>query len=368
MYIWEHPDWPTFRWSAARLQSLLSEAHFKHGRLLGAVGRLGFDVRLRAEAGAITEQAIKTSEIEGEVLDAASVRSSVARRLGLPDADPSRQDRRADGVVDITLDATKNFARPLSRERLFTWHAALFPAGYSGLDPVRVGAWRDDAKGPMQVLSGPYGRERVHFEAPSAARIDAEMAAFLDWFNATSAIDGILHAALAHLWFVTIHPFDDGNGRIARTIADMSLARAEGSSQRFYSLAGQIRKERSDYYATLETAQKGDLDVTDHLAWFVGCFTRAIEAAENTLAGTLRTADFWQRHALVAFNERQRRVLNRILYGFEGKLTARKWTTLAKCSTATAQRDINELVDRGVLVRNPGGSKNTSYAITSDNP
>jgi Fic family protein len=363
MYIWELPDWPHFRWEAERLLEPLGVAHRKEGLLLGSMARLGFDLKLTAEVEAITEEALKSSEIEGEMLNRESVRSSVARRLGVPEAALAPEDRRVEGIVSITLDATKKFAEPLRRERLFGWHAALFPTGYSGLRRIRVGDWRDDADGPMQVLSGPIGKEKVHYEAPPAERVEAEMASFIDWFERPRTIDGILHAAITHLRFVTIHPFEDGNGRIARALADMSLARSENSPQRFYSLASEIRRERPQYYATLERTQKGDLDITERLLWFVGCFAHALDAAQKACGGVMRKADFWRQHALTPLNERQKKVLNRFLDGFEGKLTAHKWKALAKCSMPTAQRDIKDLSDRGLLVRNEGGSKNTSYRI-----
>lgn len=363
MYIWERPDWPHFRWDAERLAPSLAEAHLRQGRLLGRLAGLGFDLRIEAELQAITEEAVKNAEIEGEILNRESVRSSVARRLGAPDAALGPVDRRAEGMVDVMLDATRNCAAPLTRERLFNWQAALFPTGRSGLHAVRLGAWRDDALGPMQVVSGPIGQETVHYQAPPAARVEAEMRGFLAWFNAPPAIDGIVHAAVAHLWFVTIHPFDDGNGRIARVLADMSLARSEGSPQRFYSLSGQIRRDRARYYGSLERTQKGDLDITSRLLWFIACFTRTIDSAEQACAGVLHKAAFWQRYAGVPLNDRQRAMLNRALDGFEGNLTARKWAALVKCSPATAQRDIAELLQLGVLVRNSGGSKNTSYRL-----
>jgi Fic family protein len=366
MYIWELPDWPHFRWASDQLVGLLAAAHLKQGRLLGSMERLGFDLQLSAELKAITEEALKSSEIEGEILNPESVRSSVARRLGIPEAAVAPEDRRADGIVDVTLDATKNFAAPMTRERLFGWQAALFPTGRSGLLPIKVGEWRDDAKGSMQIVSGGFGREQVHFQAPPADRVEAEMEAFLAWFNAPSTIDGIVQAAIAHLWFVTIHPFEDGNGRIARALADMILARSENTPQRFYSLSGQIRRDRSAYYGSLESTQKGDLDITDRLLWFIECVIKALDAAEQTCASVLHKADFWQRYTLIALNERQRKVLNRYLDGFEGKLTARKWVAIANCSMPTAQRDIKELIDQGILVRNPGGSKNSSYSITEE--
>jgi len=363
VYIWELPDWPHFRWDAEKLMAPLGAAHLKQGRLLGLMERLGFRLQLEAELQAVTEEALKNAEIEGEILSRDSVRSSVARRLGVPDAALGPEDRRAAGIVDVTLDATKNCTLPLTPERLFAWQAALFPTGRSGLRAIKVGEWRDDSHGPMQVVSGPIGREQVHYEAPAAERVEAEMAAFMAWFNEPLTIDGILHAAIAHFWFVTIHPFDDGNGRIARAFADMSLARSENSPQRFYSLSGQIRRERSGYYESLERAQKGGLDITAVLAWFIECFAKALEAAEQDCEAVLHKADFWQRHALTAFNERQKMLLNRFLDGLRGKLTARRWAAIARCSMATAQRDLKDLVDRGVIIRSEGGSKNTSYTI-----
>ena len=363
MYIWELPDWPHFRWNSDRLLRPLAAAHLKQGRLLGRMERLGFDLRRKAEILATTEEAIKSSEIEGEILNPESVRSSVIRRLGGSDGALDPEDRQVEGMVAMTLDATQNFATPLTRDRLFGWQAALFPTARSGARAIKVGAWRDDANGPIQVVSGALGRERIHYEAPPAPRIEAAMEAFLAWFNEPQMIDGIVHAAIAHLWFVTLHPFDDGNGRIARVLAEMSLARSEDSAQRFYSLSAQIRRDRADYYATLEGTQKGDLEITDRLLWFIETFAKTLAAAEETCAGILRTADFWQRHASLPLNQRQRKVLNRFLDGFEGTLTARKWSSIAKCSRPTAQRDIKELIDARLLLRNEGGSKNTSYAI-----
>lgn len=363
MYIWELPDWPHFRWDANDLAQPLAVAHLQQGRLLGRMERLGFALQIEAALEASTEEAVKNAEIEGEILNRSSVRSSIARRLGVPDAALGPEDRRAEGIVDMTLDATRNCAAPLTRERLLAWQAALFPTGRSGLYAVKVGAWRDDAHGPMEVVSGPIGREKVHYQAPPAARVEAEMQAFLNWFNEPIPVDGILRAAIAHLWFVTIHPFDDGNGRIARALADMCLARSEDSPQRFYSLSGQIRRDRSSYYGSLERTQKGDLNITARLLWFVECLSRTLDAAERTCDGVLQKAEFWHRHVLLPFNERQRAILNRFLDGFDGKLTARKWATLGKCSMPTAQRDIKDLVDRGILVRNEGGSKNTSYSV-----
>jgi Fic family protein len=361
LYIWQSPEWPHLVWDDAQLLSPLATARLKQGRLLGGMARLGFDLKLEAQLEALTEDVIKSSEIEGEALQRDSVRSSIALRLGVPTAALAPTDRRTEGVVDMMLDATENYDALLTPERLFGWQAALFPTGYSGLHKVKTGAWRDDADGPMQVVSGPIGRQRVHYQAPPAAHLDAEMQAFLAWFNRRSEPEGLLRAGLAHLWFVTIHPFEDGNGRIARAIADQALAQSEGAGQRFYSMSSQIRKERSRYYEMLERTQKGGLDVTDWLTWFLGCFSRAVVGAEATCASVLRKADFWQRYAREPLTERQRTVLNRFMDGFEGKLTARKWAAIGKCSIPTAQRDINELVERSILRRNPGGSRNTSY-------
>ena len=363
MYIWEHQEWPHLTWDHGRLLEPLGAARLKQGRLLGSMARLGFDLKLEAQLEALTEDVIKSSEIEGEVLDRDSVLSSIARRLGVPAAAVVPADRRTEGVVEMMLDATENYKALLTPERLFGWQASLFPTGYSGMHKVKTGAWRDDAAGPMQVVSGPIGRQRVHYQAPPAAQLDGEMQAFLDWFNRRGEPEGLLRAGLAHLWFVTIHPFEDGNGRVARAIADQALAQSEDSGQRFYSVSSQIRKERSDYYDMLERSQKGALDVTDWLVWFLDCFLRALDGAEAACANILGKADFWQRYAREPFTKRQKTVLNRFLDGFEGKLTARKWAAIGKCSIPTAQRDINELVERSILRRNPGGSKNTSYDL-----
>jgi Fic family protein len=363
MYIWQRPGWPDFRWNDGRLLEPLAAARLKQGRLLGIMARLGFDLKLEAQLETLTEDVVKSSEIEGEVLDRNSVRSSIARRLGVPDAAVAPADRRTEGVVEMMLDATGNYDARLTAQRLLGWQAALFPTGYSGLHRVKTGAWRDDSGGPMQVVSGPVGRQRVHFQAPPARQVKAEIRRFLDWFNRRTEPEGLLRAGLAHLWFITIHPFEDGNGRVARAIADQALAQSEDSGQRFYSLSSQIRKERSDYYDALERTQKGGIEVTGWLAWFLGCFSRAIDGAEHACANVLRKAGFWERYAREPMTERQKTVLNRYLDGFEGRLTARKWAAIGKCSIPTAQRDINDLIERNILRRNPGGSKNTSYEL-----
>jgi Fic family protein len=363
MYIWQRPKWPGFRWDDRRLLEPIAAARLKQGRLLGSMSRLGFDLKLDAQLEALTEEVIKSSEIEGEVLDRDSVRSSIARRLGVPQAAIVPPDRRTDGVVAMMLDATQNYTAPLTQDRLFGWQAALFPTGYSGMHLVLTGAWRTDVDGRMRVVSGPIGRQHVHYEAPPAAQLEVELKRFLTWFNDKRDIEGLIRAGLAHLWFVTIHPFEDGNGRIARAIADQALAQSEGSGQRFYSVSSQIRKERKHYYDSLERAQKGDVDVTDWLVWFLGCFSRSIDGAEIASAAVLKKADFWQRYAREPLIERQRVMLNRYLDGFEGKLTAKKWSQMTNVSIPTAQRDISDLVERGILRRSASGSKNTSYDL-----
>ena len=364
-YIHELGDWPGFRWDDGRLAAPLAAARHQQGRLVGQMEALGFRLKEEAVVRTLTEDVVKSSEIEGEKLDADQVRSSVARRLGIDIGGLQPADRYVEGVVEMMLDATQHFEQSLTSERLFGWHASLFPAGRSGMHRITVGAWRDDRTAPMQVVSGPVGRERVHFEAPAAGRLDDEMRQFLEWFNGDATIEPVLKAALAHLWFVTIHPFDDGNGRIARAIADLSLARSEGSPQRFYSLSAQIREERGEYYAILERTQRGTMDVTPWMEWFLGCLTRAIEGARAALSGVLEKARHWENLRDVPLNHRQRLVITRLLEGFEGKLTTSKWAALTKSSSDTALRDIQQLVDRGVLVRNQAGGRSTSYSLAS---
>ena len=364
-YIWSDPDWPAWRYDAARLAPLLAQAHRAQGHLLGRMKGLGLDLQDQAALRVLTEDVVKTSEIEGERLNAETVRSSIARRLGVDIGALAPADRHVDGVVDMVLDATAKYAQPLTQERLFAWHAALFPTGRSGLEKIRTGAWRDDASGPMQVVSGPIGRQKVHYEAPPARALKKEMAAFLRWFNGNGDLDSLVKAGLAHLWFVTVHPFDDGNGRIARAVGDMALARAEQSPQRTYSLSAQIQRERSDYYDLLERTQKGTLDVTGWLEWFLGCLLRAMQGADVTLAAVLDKARFWQHWAGTPMNARQIKLLNRLLDGFEGKLTNSKWAAIAKCSPDTALRDISELMEIGVLVKADAGGRSTSYAMNS---
>ena len=367
-YIHELPDWPDFRWDDAVLAAPLAAARHLQGRLVGRMEALGFEVREQALLRTLTQDVLKSSEIEGEQLDAEQVRSSVARQLGLDIGGLRPADRHIDGVVEMMLDATRHYDQPLTVERLFGWHASLFPTGRSAAHWVTVGTWRDDRTAPMQVVSGPIGRERVHFEAPTADRLDVEMRQFLEWFNSDAAIEPVLKAALAHLWFVTIHPFDDGNGRIARAIADMSLARSERSSHRFYSMSAQIREERAEYYGSLERTQKGTMDVTAWMQWFIGCLTRAIEGAQAALSGVIDKGRYWEKLRSVPLNERQRLVINKLLEGFEGNLTTSKWAALTKSSTDTALRDIQQLVERSVLVRNAAGGRSTSYSLAPLEP
>lgn len=362
-YVWQQNDWPAWRFDSASLAPALAAVHRAQGHLLGRMAEFGIAERDEASVRTFTSDVLKTSEIEGERLNPESVRSSVARRLGVDVGALAAVDRSVEGVVDMVLDATRNYSAPLSRERLYAWHAALFPTGRSGLHAIQVGTWRDDRAGPMQVVSGGYGRERVHYEAPPAAQVESDMEAFLQWFNNASTDDAVLRAGLAHLWFVTIHPFDDGNGRIARAVGDMALARAEQTPQRYYSLSAQIQKDRKTYYDLLERTQQGSMDVTDWLQWFLSCLLNALKQAESVLDEVLAKARFWQRWAGVALNQRQIKLLNLLLDGFEGKLTSGKWAKLAKCSPDTALRDISALVNLGTLIKSDAGGRSTSYVL-----
>jgi Fic family protein len=363
IYIWQQSDWPQWRWERARLAGLLAQVHQAQGHLAGRMHDLGLGLRDLASLVVLTNDVVKTSEIEGERLSPETVRSSIARRLGVDVGALAPSDRHVDGVVDMVLDATGGFEQALTAKRLFGWHAALFPTGYSGLSAIRAGRWRDDALEPMQVVSGPIGRQKIHFEAPPAHLLGAETPNFLRWFNAKQELDPVVKAGLAHLWLVTIHPFDDGNGRIARAVGDMALARAEQSVQRFYSLSAQIQKERKKYYEMLERTQKGSLDVSDWLEWFLACLLRAIQSAEETLSAVLAKARFWQRWAATPLNERQITLINRLLDGFDGKLTTAKWAAIAKCSSDSALRDITDLMHRGVLIKTDGGGRSTGYEL-----
>ncbi len=362
-YIHEQADWPNFHWDAEHLAQRLATVRYGQGRLIGHMESLGFKLRQEAVLETLTDDVLKSSNIEGENLDAEQVRSSIARRLGLDIGGLTSVDRNVEGVVEMMLDATSHYAELLTAERLCNWQASLFPTGRSGLRRIVVGAWRDDAHGPMQVVSGPVSREHVHFEAPAAERIGREMQVFLGWFNGNGETDWLVKAGIAHLWFVTVHPFEDGNGRLARAIADLALARSESSAQRFYSMSAQIQQERDAYYQVLERTQQGTMDLTPWLDWFVGCLGRAIEGAQSTLAAVLRKARFWTGVGPAPLNDRQRLVLNRLLDGFQGKLTTSKWARLAKCSSDTALRDVQDLLERGLLVRSQEGGRSTSYDL-----
>lgn len=361
-FIHEQLGWPRFSWDNDALAAPLAALRHKQGKHLGRMEALGFNLRAEAKLSLLTNEVVHSSAIEGQVLNPEEVRSSIARRLGL-DAGGLKPRLEVEGVVEMTLDATQNFAAPLTKERLFGWHASLFPTARSGMRRITVGGWRPEEADPMQVVSGPIGREQVHFEAPGAERLESEMARFLEWVNSPLAIDPVLKAGVAHFWFVTIHPFEDGNGRIARAIGDMALSQADGTEDRFYSLSQQIEAERKEYYLQLETAQRGDVDITGWLMWFLGCLDRAIGSAEETLAAVLRKARLWQRINRRPVNDRQRDVINRMLDGFEGFLTTSKYAKLAHCSHDTALRDIRELLERGIIVRNPGRGRSTSYRL-----
>ncbi|MGC4100846.1 Fic family protein [Ferruginibacter sp.] len=364
-YIHQLPHWPKFTWNQEQLTALLVDIRTRQGRVLGRMEALGFKLQAEANLQTLTLDVLKSSEIEGEVLDSGEVRSSIARRLGIEIAGMVPADRHTEGVVEMMLNATQEYQQRLSAERLYAWQAALFPAGTSGMHRIVTGAWRNNKKDdPMQVVSGPIGRERVHYQAPDAELLPDEMNHFINWFNEDSTMDSIIKAAIAHLWFVTIHPFDDGNGRIARAIADMQLSRADASAQRFYSMSTQIRKERTTYYDILESTQKGSMDITAWLNWFLQCLGRALDATGETLERVLAKARFWEQHASTILNKRQQLMLNKLLDGFEGKLNTSKWAKITKTSQDTALRDIQELMNKKILAKEVGGGRSTSYVIT----
>ncbi|WP_042481059.1 Fic family protein [Solitalea canadensis] len=364
MYIHLLSKWPEFIWDAEELMSPLATVRYKQGKLLGLMEQLGFNLRSEAVLQTLTQDVVKSSEIEGELLDIDQVRSSIARRLGMDVNGLIPSDRNVDGVVEMMLDATQQYDQLLDEERLFGWHSSLFPVGRSGMHRIVVGNWRNNSKNdPMQVVSGAIGRERVHFQAPDSDRIPQEMDVFLRWFNSDVRIDPVIKAAIAHLWFVTIHPFDDGNGRISRAIADIQLTRADGTSQRFYSMSRQIRLERNKYYNILEKTQSGDLNITGWLQWFLECLERAIDASDIVLSSVRRKAKLWSMPVAQTFNERQRLMLNKLLDGFEGKLTSSKWAKIAKCSHDTATRDIQDLINKGILSKDDSGGRSTNYLL-----
>jgi Fic family protein len=368
MWIHEHQNWPIFTWDAKALNSKLADVRHRQGRLLGRMEGLGFELKREACLSTLTKDVVKTSAIEGENLNPEEVRSSIARRLGMDIAGLIPAGRDVEGIVEIMLDATQQFAKPLTRDRLFDWHAALFPTGRSGMHRITVGGWRTPDAEPMRVVSGPAGKEKVHFKAPDAGRLEREMQAFLEWFDNGHEIDPVLKAGIAHLWFVTIHPFADGNGRIARAIGDMALARADAAQDRFYSLSSQIEAERKDYYDQLERQQRSTLDITEWLKWFLDCLGRAISSSETTLGNVLFKAQLWDTINQRPVNERQRLIINRMLEDdFKGHMNTSKYAKLAKCSNDTALRDIQELKDRGIFIQNPGGGRSTSYRLPDRN-
>ncbi len=362
-YIHQKPDWPNLTWDSEFLAAPLAAVRHKQGRLLGKMEGLGFDLRKEATLAALTNEVVKSSAIEGETLNPEEVRSSLAKRLGIDIGGLKKARRDVEGIVEMMLDATGKYEAKLTKKRLFDWHAALFPIGRSGMSRIAVGKWRPKEAGEMQVVSEVFGREKVHFEAPDATRLESEMKQFLQWFNEPPSIDSVLKAGVAHFWFVTIHPFEDGNGRIARAIAEMALTRSDGTTDRFYSMSSQIEAERKRYYRVLEAAQRADVDITRWLAWFLECLNRAIEKADEELAAVLYKAKLWQRVNTKPVNDRQRSVINRMLNGFQGFLTTSKYAKLAKCSSDTALRDIQELLDRGILLQNRAGGRSTSYRL-----
>ncbi len=365
-YIYHNKQWPNFYWQTEEVIGLLSECRNLQGRLLGKMESLGFDLRNEALLSTLTLDVLKSSEIEGELLDQNQVRSSIARRLGIEIAGAVESDRNVDGVVEMMLDATQNCFEPLTVDRLFHWHASLFPTGRSGMHKITVADWRKDKTGPMQVVSGAMGKERVHFQAPESAIVRKEMSAFLKWFNQQPEIDLVLKAAVAHLYFVTIHPFDDGNGRITRALTDMLLARSDKSNQRFYSMSAQIRLERKKYYELLEKTQKGDLDITQWIQWFLTVLIETLSTSDTVLKKVNSKASFWKLHAETILNERQNKLLNLLLDDFDGKLTSSKWAKIAKCSKDTAIRDINDLIVKKVLEKEAAGGRSTNYGLMSE--
>lgn len=356
-YIYQLPEWPNFQWNYDEIINQLSEVRNLQGRLMGKMESLGFEFRNEAQLESLTLDVVKSSEIEGEILNLDQVRSSIARKLGMEISGSIASDRNVEGVVEMMMDATQNCFELLTTERLFDWHAVLFPIGRSGMYKISIAGWRNDTDGPMQVVSGPMGKEKVHFQAPDSFIVEKEMNQFLDWFNRNDTLDLVIKAAIAHLWFVTINPFDDGNGRITRALTDMLLAKADKSNQRFYSMSAQIRIERTRYYEMLESTQKGTLEITEWIKWFLICLTNTLKSTDTVLARVLLKADFWNKHAKTIINERQKKLLNKILDGFDGKLTSSKWAKIAKSSKDTAIRDINDLIAKSILKKEDAGEE-----------
>ncbi len=368
MWIHEHQNWPDFTWDAKALTFKLADVRHRQGRLLGRMESLGFELKREASLSTLTKDVVKTSAIEGKNLNSEEVRSSIARRLGIDIAGLISASRDVEGIVEVILDATQQFAKPLSRDRLFDWHAALFPTGRSGMNRITVGDWRTPDSEPMRVVSGPIGKQKVHFQAPDASRLKEEMQAFLEWFDNGHEIDPVLKAGIAHLWFVTVHPFEDGNGRIARAIGDMALARADATQDRFYSLSSQIEAERKDYYDQLEKQQRGTLDITEWLKWFLDCLGRAVSSSETTIGNVLFKAQLWDTINQRPVNERQRLIINKMLEDdFKGHMNTSRYARLAKCSKDTALRDIQDLKERGIFIQNPGRGRSSSYRLPDRN-
>ncbi|HUW06737.1 MAG TPA: Fic family protein [Williamwhitmania sp.] len=363
VYIYENEDWPNFKWDSELLLPLLGKVRNHQGKLIGKMESLGFELKNEAVLDTLTLDVIKSSEIEGELLNPEQVRSSIARKLGMNIAGLVPSDREVDGVVEMMLDATQSFNQPLTKERLFNWHCSLFPSGRSGMYKIIVGNWRDDSTGPMQVVSGALGKEKVHYQAPSATNLGKEMNSFLEWVNSNNIQEPVIKAGIAHLWFVSLHPFEDGNGRIARAITDMLLARADGIPQRFYSMSSQIRAERKGYYGILEKTQKGSLDITKWLNWFLSCLQNALDSSNSELEKVIYKHKFWNKNSSKLQNKRQELLLTKLLDGFDGTLTSSKWAKIAKCSADTALRDIQDLMSKGILKKSEGGGRSTSYEI-----
>lgn len=362
-YIYDYEEWPNFTWDEKEIQVILGKVRHLQGKIFGQMRALGFSIKQEAQLSTLTLDVLKSSEIEGEMLNPEQVRSSIARRLGLAYAGMVHVDRHVEGVVDMMMDASQRYNEPLNHERLFGWHAALFPTGWSGMHRINAGRYRE---GEMQVVSGLMGKEIVHYQAPSPKRVKQEMDQFSEWFNQENKIDGVLKAAVAHFWFIIIHPFDDGNGRIARAISDMMLARSEDSSQRFYSLSNQILAEKKGYYEILQEVQHSNGDITKWLVWFLNCLYRALVATEETTKKVLIKTEFWDKHKNTALNSRQRLMLNKLLDGIDGKLKTSKWAKMAKCSTDTALRDIKDLIEKGILKQEEQGGRSTNYELIED--
>ncbi|MES2381505.1 MAG: Fic family protein [Bacteroidota bacterium] len=366
-YIHQNTTWPNFTWSQEELQFLLGTVRNLQGKLMGKMESIGFNLKSEALLQTLSLDVIKSSEIEGEILNAEQVRSSIARKLRMDISGLVPSDRHTDGMVDMMLDATQNFSETLTKKRLFAWHAALFPLGKSSMYEITVAKWRNDSTGPMQVVSGAMGKERVHFEAPDSALLEKEMSRFITWFNKEKKLDPVIKAAVAHLWFITIHPFDDGNGRVARALTHMLLARSDNSSQRFYSMSAQIRIERKMYYDILEKTQKGNLDITNWLQWFLKCMLNALNNTDSAFNKIILKAKFWKKYETTNFNDRQKLLINKLLDGFDGKLSSSKWAKIAKCSADTALRDIQDLINKGVLKKDGAGGRSTNYELNADN-